>query len=156
MFERLVEAITSSLLDLLTFFEAERIRIPYLSGLCSWPIPQTGNQLGGVQRCKPIFCKLIHISMPRCLGAWASFAACWPASLHRWVSPSIGSNQAVAATSEQFGEIAHWGDIHSLERMSFRLLSSCLNHFINDLAEFNLFQQEDLSTRLSKSTKLFV
>ena len=35
MFERLVEAITSSLLDLLTFFEAEQIRIPYLSGLCS-------------------------------------------------------------------------------------------------------------------------
>jgi len=33
----------------------------------------------------------------------------------------IGRNQAAAATSEQFGEIAHWGETHSLERMSLSL-----------------------------------
>ena len=54
--------------------------------------------------------------------AWsggASLLAYWPASLHSWASLCIGSNQAAAATSEQIGEITHWGETNSLEQMSF-------------------------------------
>ncbi|QNJ27259.1 hypothetical protein SynSYN20_02958 [Synechococcus sp. SYN20] len=39
-------------------------------------------------------------------------------SPHRRTSLCIGRNQAAAATSEQFGEIAHWGESHSFKRMS--------------------------------------
>ena len=41
--------------------------------------------------------------------------------------------------------------------MRFRLLPPPrLDHFINDLTEFSLFQQDDLSTGLSKSLELLV
>ena len=50
--------------------------------------------------------ELVH----RAWSGWASLLACSAASPHRWASPCIGRNQAAAATSNQFGEIGHWGE----------------------------------------------
>ena len=69
--------------------------------------------------------------------AWSgrtSLPVCWPASLHRWTSLCIGRNQAAAVTSEQCGEITHWVETHSLERM--RLIALLANPITwDDLTE---------------------